>query len=39
MPAEATSLLRLQFQVLSDEAMGAALRALLDAGFPIEAPQ
>ena len=39
MPAEATSLLRLQFQVLSDEAMGAALRALRDAGFPIEAPQ
>jgi hypothetical protein len=38
LPEQETVVLRLAFPVLSDEAVGAAIKALRDAGFPIEAP-
>lgn len=38
LPEDRKVYLRLQYPVLSDEAVGAAIKALRDAGFPIEGP-
>ncbi len=39
LPDEETVVLRLAFPVLSDEAMGTAIKVLREAGFPIEEPK